>query len=105
MIYLLNQESTTLYKIGKTKNITRRIKQLQTGAAFDLRLSYSQEVNPRFEAQIESTLHRRYNSYKTKGEWFDFDTVSLEDVISTIKTVVQSVTDVLDANQEEISYI
>ena len=70
-IYLLKIDTPDcrLYKIGSTKNsIHDRIKSLQTGCPYEIHVveSYSSE----YGQVVERTLHNRYNSLKTYGEWF-----------------------------------
>lgn len=68
-IYLLTNGNH--YKIGFTKNINNRIKQLQTGSSTKIELLYFYKSD-KFYSQIEKALHRTYNIYQTSdNEWFD----------------------------------
>ena len=73
-IYLLNcWDGEERYKIGVTKheNITKRIKQLQTGNPEEII-----ELN-KFESdnyhKVETMLHRYYGTKHKKGEWFSLE--------------------------------
>ncbi len=90
MIYLINLESTTLYKIGRAKDVKKRMKQLQTGASFSLILEAEFETGNE-EVKLEGTIHRRLSHFKTKGEWFDFDSVTIEWVKQQILELQQVV--------------
>ena len=91
MIYILNQRGTTLYKIGRTNSkIEERIKQLQTGSPFVLDLSFQLDFKGT-DSLLEKTIHRRYSYLKTKGEWFDFDSIPLEEVIKNVITLSEGV--------------
>lgn len=83
MIYLINLESTSLYKIGRTKDIKKRMKQLQTGASFPLILIHEFSTGDE-ESKLEKTIHRAFAHYKTQGEWFDFDLIEIEQVKAII---------------------
>jgi hypothetical protein len=68
-IYLLTNGNH--YKIGFTKNINNRIKQLQTGSSTKIELISSYKSD-KFYSIIENALHRTYNIYQTSyNEWFD----------------------------------
>lgn len=68
-IYLIKESENNYYKIGVSKNIKQRVKQLQTGSAGDIQIlnSYKSE----YAHKIEKALHRKYFQYNIKGEWFD----------------------------------
>lgn len=83
MIYIVNLESTSLYKIGKAKDVKKRMKQLQTGASFSLVLIAEFQTGQE-ESKLEKAIHRRFSHYKTKGEWFDFDNISISEITSQI---------------------
>lgn len=76
-IYLIKAQEIYLYKIGITKNVSKRIKQLQTGCPYKLELIASYE--PKFFVnKIEKTLHRNFSTYQKnpdfselQGEWFN----------------------------------
>lgn len=66
-VYLLKTPEN-IYKIGVTKDVDKRIKSLQTGSADKITLVDKFLSNYPFK--IESTLHRKYNDSKIKGEWY-----------------------------------
>lgn len=62
--YILKEENNNLFKIGKTENIARRVRSLQTGNSRKLRLiGY-------FTTDIEHDLHTLFKEKWVKGEWF-----------------------------------
>ena len=81
-IYLIRAQEIYLYKVGITKDIKQRLKQLQTGCPYQLEVIDMYEPKE-FVSKIEKMLHRRFSCYQTKdfskiqGEWFDLpnDTV------------------------------
>jgi hypothetical protein len=68
-IYLIQSLENSYYKIGISKHPTKRIEELQTGNASELRLidTYQSE----YANKIEKTLQRRYSHLRKEGEWFD----------------------------------
>jgi hypothetical protein len=63
LVYLIS--SGDLYKIGYTKNIKKRLKELGTGNPDLLLLETYQSEWAR---TIETTLHRRYSYCRVAGE-------------------------------------
>lgn len=70
-IYLIQQENTNFYKIGVTKNINKRIMELQIGSGIILKLIYSFET--KFGFKLEAALHAYFRIKRTNGEWFELD--------------------------------
>lgn len=69
-VYLIRSSENSYYKIGSTKDINKRIKQLQTGNADKIYLIDKYESDNAFK--IERALHNFF-SYKNKmNEWFEF---------------------------------
>lgn len=55
-------------KIGISINIQRRIRQLQTGSPYDLKLMGW--IEPRNDRDLEKQLHQKYAPVNTHREWF-----------------------------------
>lgn len=55
-------------KIGRSHNILRRLKELQTGSPYELKLMGWIESDK--DSELESILHERYASRCTRQEWF-----------------------------------
>lgn len=68
-IYLIKSLDESCYKIGVSKNPTKRIRQLQTGNSYELELIYEYKTENAYK--IESILHRRYSHLNKNKEWFD----------------------------------
>jgi len=68
-IYLIQSLEDGYYKIGVSKNPSKRVEQLQTGNSSKLKLieSYKSE----HANIVEKTLQRRYGCSRKEGEWFD----------------------------------
>ncbi|WP_443052756.1 GIY-YIG nuclease family protein [Streptomyces sp. NBC_00299] len=57
-------------KIGKTGNVEKRLRQLQTASPFPLRVWWSRETA---DPDLEAKLHRHFADKRMSGEWFQFD--------------------------------
>jgi hypothetical protein len=70
-LYLLQSGKNGSFKVGRSNNPEQRLKSLQTGNPYPLKLILVLENQGHLEAQ----LHRRLAHGKTKGgeEWFDYD--------------------------------
>lgn len=66
------------YKLGLTKHLNNRIKQLSTQPPFELSLEFSFKVL--FARDYEASLHRRYAEKRLHGEWFDLTPDDLRDI-------------------------
>jgi hypothetical protein len=68
--FILNEDSSAI-KIGKAKDISKRIKSLQTSSPAKLRLIKSIQVKSDKEAQeLEQSLHKQFQEIRLAGEWF-----------------------------------
>ena len=70
-LYVIQTDITGAIKIGISNNPKRRLRQLQTGSPYKLKLLTI--VTGR--GDLERSLHTSLKPYKKacKGEWFDFD--------------------------------
>jgi hypothetical protein len=68
-IYLIRASETGYYKIGVSIHPSKRIEQLQTGNADELKLLLVYESE--FSNKIEKHFHNRYSHLKREGEWFE----------------------------------
>jgi hypothetical protein len=68
-LYIIQAKTTGAIKIGRSKQVEYRIKQLQTGCPYRLRLL----VHLPGQGNIERSLHYRLLSHRIRqadGEWF-----------------------------------
>jgi len=73
MIYLISYDNQFL-KIGYTKNITKRLSQLQTSIPIKLEVLHLIDG----DITLEKKLHFLFKDLRTQGEWFNFDNSILE---------------------------
>jgi hypothetical protein len=70
-LYIIQSSHHGAFKVGRSDDPAQRLKQLQTGSPYPLKLVLVLEDMGRLETQ----LHRRLAHGKTRGgeEWFDYD--------------------------------
>lgn len=74
-LYIIQSDITGDFKIGKSKHPKKRLKQLQTGNACELRLVLVLKDQGHREKRIHRYIEEG-NRKKRKGEWFEFDLIS-----------------------------
>lgn len=62
--YIIHNPLTDLVKIGKSGNLSQRIRSIETMAGSDL------TILKVFDTDIESELHKKFKHIRVKGEWF-----------------------------------
>ena len=75
-IYIIGSNKPP-YKVGISKNLNRRLRNLQTGYPYPLQIHHTIETDISQTKLFETILHRNLKHYKTNGEWFD---ISLNDL-------------------------
>jgi hypothetical protein len=76
--FILNEDSKAI-KIGRAKDLEKRMKALQTSSPAKLRLIKTVQVGGGKEAQeLEKSLHQRFSAIRLAGEWFKAETDLLE---------------------------
>lgn len=96
-VYLLNAWGTDRYKIGITKgDIDKRIKQLQTGCPDEIILTNSYETEN--YRKLEGWMHRKLNSKRVEGEWFELEDSDVFSFIEECKKGDEIITLLLNDN-------
>lgn len=83
-IYVAFNADTGLYKIGLSKNVGARIKQIANDQACDVTLFHSFPVMRMGES--EAMMHERFRDKHVYGEWFRLDSTDIE-TIQSIKSL------------------
>jgi hypothetical protein len=78
MIYLIICYTTYSCKIGYSTNPTARLKDVQTGNPYDLKLEYYY----RGTKTEEKELHKHFEDLKINREWFKLHTVIIQHFIN-----------------------
>jgi hypothetical protein len=77
-VYLLCDPSTNLYKIGMTRsNISKRIKELQTGNSCEIHLV--KQFDTSIPSFIEMSLHNHFFAKNALNEWYELDCEDIND--------------------------
>lgn len=82
-IYLIRRTDKNAYKIGKSKNPKKRIKQLQTANDSILELLY--EFSSNYPDKLERFLHLHFHIKKMEGEWFELSNEQVLNFLNTCK--------------------
>ncbi|MBD1871821.1 GIY-YIG nuclease family protein [Cyanobacteria bacterium FACHB-471] len=78
-IYFILNEDSNAIKIGRAKNLAKRMNALQTSSPAKLRLIKSVQVEGSKEAhELEQSLHKQFNEIRLSGEWFKAEANLLE---------------------------
>lgn len=71
-------------KIGISINIHKRIRQLQTGSPYELKLMGW--IEPDNDRELENQLHQKYATSNTHLEWFSLDSSDVFDELKKYST-------------------
>ena len=97
-VYIL--KCNDLYKIGVSKDVDTRIKQLQTGNGCTIEKITEKELYYSAYA-VEQALHKKYLGCKTVGEWFKLDTYLLNLLLLDLQYEVDKLALVGPSNVQE----
>ncbi len=73
--YVMLNHDTNLIKIGKSCDVDRRRNTLETQSGSRI------EVIKIFPTDIEAELHRKFDAYRVRGEWFNFPNEVLQELV------------------------
>ena len=74
-IYIIGSDNPP-YKIGISKDPEKRLRNIQTGHPYKLKILELRETNAKRTRLLESVIHKHLDNYRMKGEWFN---IPLED--------------------------
>ncbi|NJM47628.1 MAG: GIY-YIG nuclease family protein [Alkalinema sp. RU_4_3] len=78
-IYFILNEDSDAIKIGRAKDLAKRMNALQTSSPAKLKLIKSVQVEGVKEAhELEQSLHRQFHEIRLAGEWFKAEANLLE---------------------------
>ena len=81
-VYILKVKNR--YKIGITKNLEKRLRELQTGNPDEIMLVCANFIPN--ASELEANLHRELAHYRIRGEWFQLPDEELEKAIEIVET-------------------
>lgn len=68
-VYLIKDPSNQTYKIGVTKDLKKRLLNLQTGNSTELQLMFYYHTPYPFK--LEKLLHNKFKQYQYNNEWYE----------------------------------
>lgn len=69
VVYVVGPANSSVVKIGTTTNLTNRVNGIQTGHPLLLLARWTCPGG----VELEAFLHRRFDSIRMNGEWFNFE--------------------------------
>jgi hypothetical protein len=81
-MYLYFISDSKNIKVGIAKDVNKRIKSLQTGNPYNLKIYRIVEIPDAYARTIEHDMHCYLYQYKLTGEWFDGKCKKLIDMLS-----------------------
>lgn len=69
-LYVLQQHTTGAFKVGRSSDVEARLKQLQTGSPYALRIILVLKNHGNMEREIHRRLHGYESQGTDGGEWF-----------------------------------
>ena len=76
-VYLIKDLYNNTYKIGVAKDVTRRMKSLQTGNVSPLKLIWDFKTD--YPYRLEGMLHKTLQEYREHNEWFGLPEAIIDD--------------------------
>ena len=86
-IYLIRDRATGLVKIGQSRNPYARLKQLQKqDTLMPTSNDFVIEFYCRYYAYVEKGFHRKYETKRVRGEWFNLTEQDVSDIREEMET-------------------
>ena len=83
-VYLLEMIGTGFFKIGVSKNLSRRFRDLSSASPFEIKILENKKFNNAYD--LEEVLHKEFSDKYIKSEWFK---LSIED-LNKYKQIIDS---------------
>lgn len=90
-VYLIEDTNNNIYKIGVTKNLKKRLQNLQTGNSNQISIKYTYKTEYPF--RIEQMLHNKFNEYKELNEWYNLP----KSVVSNFYEYCEQFSDIINS--------
>ena len=88
-VYVITNDENNFVKIGVAKNVSRRLKQLQTGSWTNLSVRYKSMVCSN-AFSIEHAVHAKISEDRVMGEWYDIDVEEAIKLIEAENTILNT---------------
>lgn len=73
-LYIIQSKNTGAIKIGISKNVEKRLSQMQTGSPYELKVILKIEKGGRLEKQLHETL-KKHRTTSANKEWFSYESL------------------------------
>jgi hypothetical protein len=74
VVYVIGNDYIPFVKIGKTKNIKKRLMELQIVSPYQFNIKLL--LNDKYKT-LEKYLHNELKEYNVRGEWFTLDVITI----------------------------
>src|SRR4051812_46127632 len=81
-VYFICDEKETIFKIGRSRDCEKRLKQLQTGNPHKLKIY--KIIKSKNYREIELVLHALFAKNRMEGEWFNINARDVDNIIKLI---------------------
>jgi hypothetical protein len=71
-------------KVGTARDVVQRVKELQTGFPFDLRIYGTVEIEASAARHLERAAHKALSKHRLRGEWFQVSPATALDTVERI---------------------
>lgn len=95
-LYFIKNTTTNNFKIGKSENSQKRLKQLQTGNEHLLEVYKEIIIN---DQSTETYVHHHFKSQRLNGEWFNITKLQVDRVVFIISNIKQVKLETLELNE------
>lgn len=85
-IYFIQEGNTHLYKVGRTNEPTKRLRELQTGNSRKLSIYHTIECRDMPSAcRLELNLHKYLAGQRVLNEWYKLDKKHIREIIKFVE--------------------
>ena len=99
-VYFVGNVEANILKIGKSNNVTDRVRKLQTGSVQELTVFRTVEcATEEIAFALEKKLHNKFKTLHIRGEWFELSQDILDDVID-LKIVEEELVEIKEMKEE-----
>ena len=79
-VYLIEDLDNNRYKIGVTKDLEKRLRNLQTGNSN--RIIIKESYKTEYPFKLELMLHNKFKQFRYNNEWYELESSDVEKFIT-----------------------
>lgn len=79
-VYLIEDQDNKRYKIGVTRNLEKRLRNLQTGNSNKIKLIES--FLTEYPFRLETMLHNKFKQFHHYNEWYELDEANINNFLN-----------------------